>query len=264
MEHNALRVGLIGYGTIGQEVARLIAAYAGGEMVVVGALVRHARTDPSGLPIVTTRAALLAEHPGVVVEAAGHEGLREHGPAILRAGIDLLLVSTGVLADPAFLNELLDAARIGRAQARVVSGAIGALDALTAASVDGGITSVTHTMRRPAHSLLPAAEAATLTTVQEVFRGTARQAATRFPHFLNVAAAVALASNGLDQTEVVVLADPAIERSTHAVQAEGTFGKLRFEVENVPLNTSGGTGTRLVALSIVRALLARRAAFVIG
>ena len=51
---------------------------------------------------------------------------------------------------------------------------------------------------------------------------------------------------------------------SHAVQAEGTFGKLRFEVENVPLNTSGGTGTRLVALSIVRALLARRAAFVIG
>ena len=119
-------------------------------------------------------------------------------------------------------------------------------------------------MRRPPHSLLEASEATHLITVQEVFRGTARQAAVRFPHFLNVAAAVALASNGLDQTEVIVLADPTIQRSTHEIQAEGTFGKFRFEVENIPLNTSGGTGTRLVALSIVRALLSRRAYFVIG
>ncbi len=250
MEHDALRVGLIGYGTIGQEVNRLISEYVAEEMVVVGALTRHARTISSGPPIVTTRAALLAEHPEVVVEVAGHEGLREHGPAILHAGIDLLMVSTGALAEPGLMSDVLNAAQTGGAQARVVSGAIGALDALAAASIGGSITSVTHTMRRPAHSLLAASDAAKLTTAQEVFRGSAHQAAGRFPHFLNVAAAVALASNGLDQVEVIVLADPAIERSTHEIQAQGAFGKLRFEVENVPLSTSGGTGTRLVALRL--------------
>ena len=130
-EQQVLRVGLIGYGTIGQEVARLVAAHAAGEIVVVGALVRHARPPVPCPPIVTTQSALLAEQPHVVVEAAGHEGLREHGPAILRAGVDLLLVSTGALAEPAFLHEVLDEARTGGAQARVVSGAIGALDALT-------------------------------------------------------------------------------------------------------------------------------------
>jgi aspartate dehydrogenase len=183
---------------------------------------------------------------------------------MLRAGIDLLLVSTGALADPVFLEDMLDAARTGGARVRVISGAIGALDVLTAASVDGGISRVTHTMRRPPHSLLGALEATQLRAVREVFRGTARQAAVRFPHFLNVAAAVALASNGLDQTEVIVLADPTIQQSTHEIQAEGTFGKFQFKVENVPLSTSGGTGTRLVALSIVRALLSRHAYFVIG
>lgn len=264
MGHDALRIGLIGYGTIGQEVTRLITQYEAEEMVVVGVLTRHAHTPSSGLPMMTTRAALLAERPQVIVEAAGHDGLREHGPAILRAGIDLLMVSAGALAEPAFMNDLLNAAQAGGAQARVVSGAIGALDALTAASIGGSITRVTHTMRRPAHSLLAASEATNLTTAQEVFRGTARQAAVRFPHFLNIAAAVALASNGLDQTEVIVLADPGIERSTHEIRAEGAFGKLRFEVENVPLSTSSGTGTRLVALSIVQALLSRRASFVIG
>jgi aspartate dehydrogenase len=112
--------------------------------------------------------------------------------------------------------------------------------------------------------LLAAEKAAKLTTVSEVFRGTARQAVLRFPEFLNVAAAVALAGNGLDQTEVLVLADPTIERSTHEIQAEGAFGVFRFEIENVPLSTNSGTGTRLVALSLVRALLSRRAVFVIG
>jgi aspartate dehydrogenase len=265
MKQNALCVGLIGYGTIGQEVARLVTEHAAGEILLVGALVRHTtRARPSGPTIVTTRSALLAERPQVVVEVAGHEGLREHGPAILRAGIDLLLVSTGALAEPTVMNELLDAARAGGTQARVVSGAIGALDALAAASVAGKIARVIHTMRRPPQTLLASEEAAKLTAVHEVFRGNARQAVLQFPEFLNVAAAVALASNGLDQTEVLVLADPMLERSKHEIQAEGAFGKLRFEIENVPLSAVGGTGTRLVAMSIVRTLLSRRASFVIG
>lgn len=262
MKQNTLRVGLIGYGSIGQEVARLVTARADGEVTLIGALVRHAERDrPFGLPIFTTCAELLAKQPHVVVEVAGHEGLREHGPAILRSGIDLLLVSTGALAEPFVMNEMLNAARAGNAQARVVSGAIGALDALAAASVDHGITNVRHTMRRPPRSLLPSEEATKLTTAQEVFRGSARQAVLRYPEFLNVAAAVALAGKGFDQTEVLVLADPTIDRSTHEIQAEGAFGRLRFEVENVPLSTSGGTGTRLVALSIVRTLLSRHATF---
>ena len=48
----------------------------------------------------------------------------------------------------------------------------------------------------------------------------------------------------------------------HEIQAEGTFGNRRFEAENVPFSTSDETGTRLEALSIVRALLSRRASFV--
>src|SRR5260370_38500175 len=111
MEQQVLRVGLIGYGTIGQEVARLVAAHAAREIVVVGALVRHASTPSSGPPIVTTRSALLAERPHVVVEAAGHEGLREHGPAILGAGGDLLVIGPVDIAGPAFRTDALKTAR---------------------------------------------------------------------------------------------------------------------------------------------------------
>ena len=41
MEHHPLRVGLIGYGAIGQGVAQLVAERATADISLVGALVRH-------------------------------------------------------------------------------------------------------------------------------------------------------------------------------------------------------------------------------
>jgi aspartate dehydrogenase len=264
MMQERLRVGMIGYGAVGQEVVRLLEERAARSISLVGVLVRHQRElSPQRPQLFTTRSALLEAQPQIVIEAAGHEGLREHGEALLREGIDLLLISVGALADPAIMEALLEAARTGGAQIRIVSGAIGALDALAAASLGGEFTFVVHTMRKPPQELLSSQEASRLTDVQEVFRGSAREAALRYPKFLNVAAAVALASRGLDQTEVRVLADPGVERSIHEIVAEGSFGRLRFEIENTPIRSHGRSAS-LVAMSIVQALLQRHATFVIG
>lgn len=266
MESNRLRVGLIGYGGIGQEVARLVEKYFADNLLLVGALVRQTAIDRfPGPPLVTTCTALLATHPQIVVEVAGHAGLREHGAAILRAGINLLLVSTGALADERVMSELLEAAQQGGAQARVVSGAIGGLDAITSLSLGESIARVLHTLRKPPKVLLPPAEASKLTTIREVFYGTARQAVIQFPEFLNVAAAVALASRGFDQTEVRVVADPGVEQSVHEVLAEGAFGRLRFEVHYAPTTVDASPyATQLVAQSIVRTLRSRQLPFVIS
>jgi aspartate dehydrogenase len=209
-----------------------------------------------------TRSALLAEHPDVVVEVAGHAGLREHGPSILRAGIDLIFVSVGVLAEPELLQDMVDALHQSGARATIASGAIGGLDALAAASL-GGLTHVTHTMRRPPASLLPPEESARCTQEREIFRGSARDAVVQFPEFLNIAAAVALAGKGFDETEVRVLADPAIGYSLHEVQAKGEFGSLHLSIENRPI-PSHGRGARLVAMSIMHTLLMRSASLRIG
>src|SRR5919204_356811 len=100
----------------------------------------------------TSRRSGLAR-PGLVVEMGGHAALACHGPPILRAGVDLLMVSVGALADPAVETAIVEAARAGRSQARVACGAIGALDAIAAAAV-GGLERVTHTTRKPARTLL--------------------------------------------------------------------------------------------------------------
>ncbi len=264
MERGPLRVGMIGFGAIGQEVARLAAAHHADELAVVAALVRDpARArSVSGPPLVTTVAALLAAAPEVIAEVGGHDALRAHVPAALRAGCDVVLVSVGAFAVPEVLAECLAAARAGGGQMKVASGAIGALDAIAAAAV-GGLDRVTHTTRKPAYTLLPPDEAAALTEAREVFRGSAREGALRFPESINVAAAVSLAGAGLDRTEVVVLADPHIARNMHVVVATGAFGTLRFEIEGIPTEANPRTG-RLVAMSVLRTLLLRRAPLAVG
>lgn len=261
---DAIRVGLIGLGAIGCRVQQLVDEHHNDTINIIGAVVRdpqRARTANS-LPLLTTVAELMALKPDIVVEAAGHDALRQHGPEVLRAGCDLLFLGVGALANPQVETELLDAARAGGGRARVVSGAIGALDAISAAAI-GELRSVTHTTRKPARTLLPHDEADKLTEATEIFRGSAREGALLFPESINVAAAVSLAGVGLDATEVRVLADPAISRNRHEVEVEGDFGWLKFEVQGIPSDENPRTG-RLVAMSVVHQLLLLRAPLMIG
>ncbi|HEX9371928.1 MAG TPA: aspartate dehydrogenase [Roseiflexaceae bacterium] len=254
----ALRVGLIGLGTIGSGLLALLGP--ADDIEIVGALVRRPRADR--VPTLTALADLLSMQPEVVVEMAGHDALRCHGPHVLRAGVDLVILSVGALADPHLEAEIIVAARAGDSQAIVASGAIGGLDAIGAAAI-GGLERVTHTTRKPARALLPIGEAVALREPRELFRGTAREGALRFPENINVAAAVSLAGIGLDRTEVCVVADPALERNTHEVVAQGAFGELRFEIRGIPSDDNPRTG-RIVAMSVLHTLHRLRAPLVVG
>jgi aspartate dehydrogenase len=257
-----MRVGLIGLGTIARGVLELLQPADG--IDVVGALVAHPNKPRPGchVRLCTRIEDLLARKPEVVVELAGHAALRCHGPSVLRAGIDLLILAVGALADPDTELAIRRAAQQGRSRAIVISGGIGGLDAIASASA-GELRRVTHYTRKPARALLPPDEASALQEPRELFAGSAREGALKFPESINVAAAVSLAGIGLDRTEVKVIADPALERNRHEVVAEGDFGRLRFEIENVPTIDNPRTG-RLVAMSVVQALRRRQARLIIG
>jgi aspartate dehydrogenase len=182
---------------------------------------------------------------------------------VLRRGIDLLTVSNGALADAAFALELEEAARAGGAQLRLLSGAIGAMDALAAGAV-GGLESVVYTGRKPPAGWAGSAaeDVLDLGALREAavhFEGTAREAALRYPKNANVAATVALAGIGLDETRVRLIADPAATANRHEIEAVGAFGRFEFAIEGASL-PGNPASSALTAMSVVRAVRERLAA----
>ena len=85
-----------------------------------------------------------------------------------------------------------------------------------------------------------------------LFTGTAREAAMKFPANANVAATIALAGLGMDETMVELTVDPTINKNKHTIVAEGGFGQMTIELVGVPLPSNPKTST-LAALSVIRA-----------
>ena len=172
------------------------------------------------------------------------------------------VVSAGALAEPGLIESLEQAARAGKAQLELFAGAVGGIDALTAAKA-GGLDTVVYSGRKPpagwagsrAESVLDLSSVAEPT---RFFEGTAREAARQYPKNANVAATVALAGLGLDGTQVTLIADPGVDRNIHEVVAEGAFGRFRIELAGATLPGNPRTSA-LAAMSVVRAIRNRAA-----
>jgi aspartate dehydrogenase len=256
-EGGAMKLAVIGAGSIGGWViAGLARDGLGPDAVIVRG------SAPAGVHTVRSVAELPA---GIthLVDCAGHSGLAAHGPAALAAGIDVITLSLGALADDGLARALAEAAEDGGARLHLASGAIGALDALRAAAA-GGLQRVRYTGRKPPMGWAgsPAEDVldlATLTAPAAHFEGTAREAALRYPKNANVAAAVALAGLGFDDTQARLIADPAAAGNTHEIEAEGAFGRFRFEITgtSLPDNPRSSALAAMSALAEVRRLRAR-------
>ena len=193
-----------------------------------------------------------------MIDCAGHAALLAHGPDILRSGTDLTTVSLGALADADVYRRLQQAATEGGATLHLVSGAIGALDCLRAARI-GGLQSVTYVGRKPPRSWRGSPAEAKLdldkltTGAETHFDGSARVAASEYPKNANVAAAVALAGIGFDDTRVKLIADPGVTENIHEIQAAGEFGSFSFEIRGHSL-PNNPRSSALAAMSVISKL----------
>jgi aspartate dehydrogenase len=96
-----------------------------------------------------------------------------------------------------------------------------------------------------------------------LFEGSAREAAKLFPQNLNVAATIALAGAGMDNTQVSVVVDPAAKGNMHTLTATGSFGSLSAQIMNRPSPTNPKTSW-VVGLSIISNLDRYFAPIVVG
>jgi aspartate dehydrogenase len=229
----SLSIALIGQGAIGQWITE--------------------RLDPK--PMIVKRGDKLPS-VDLVVELAGHGALQQYGVAVLEQGSDLIITSIGALADRALWESLQKAAR--RSKILLPAGAIAGIDALSAAK-RGGLTSVRYSSRKP-----PASFGENLSSDREtvLFEGNARDAALQFPKNANVAATIALAGIGFDNTEVRIVADPTVTQNIHILEAEGAFGSFSMRIAGKPL-PGNPRSSSLTAMSVLRCIENRDLAIVL-
>lgn len=252
-------VALIGYGAIAQEVC---AAMRGDEnirveqvLVSAGKIQAVQERLPEGVTAIE-QLSDLSPRVGFVLECAGHDAVRSLGPAVLARGVDLGILSVGVLAEDPVLDELRAASLRNGCRAQVIAGAIGGIDALAAAGQC--LETVTYTARKPPLSWRgsPAEETHDLAKIDKatpIFSGSAREAALRFPKNANVVATVALAGTGFEETKVTLMADPEAKGNTHEIIATGGGYDLRYATTGAALQANPRTSA-LTALSAVRAI----------
>lgn len=254
------RIGLLGCGAMGTAIAE--AVWSG--RVPGAELGRLYDADASRSELLAKKLAgvevagnahLLSSRPvDLVVEAASQEAVRNAGLSVLQNRSDLVVMSVGALLDEPVREVLCQACSDFSRSVYVPSGAVAGLDALGAVRAE--TETVTLTTTKPPAALRGApffgGKEPQLDGPATVFEGTANEAVKLFPANVNVAASVALASAGGERTRVRLVADPSASRNTHVVEAEGRFGRLRVEVENVP--SENPRTSRLAALSCVEAL----------
>ena len=254
-----MKIGIIGEGAIGSYVRDQLRERG---HIVRAILVRPERLqNPAAEGDNTDYVSAVDDLPDDIehmIDCAGHSALRSYGPEILRCGLDLTTVSIGALADAGLYQSLEKAAIEGDAKLHLAGGAIGALDCLLAARV-GQLHSVTYVGRKPPQGW-KGSPAETRLDLDKLdagaavhFDGSARIAATEYPKNANVAAAVALAGLGFDDTQVKLIADPDIDENIHEIQASGDFGRFSFEIRGHSL-PDNPRSSALAAMSVVSKL----------
>ncbi len=258
------RIGIIGFGAIGGALLEAWRARPVQGHVLAALLVRphqreeaQRRCEPAGVRVCTAIDEFLAEDLQLALEVAGQGAVREHGQRILGAGVELILVSVGALADAALAQGLEEAAAQGRSRLSLPVGAIAGLDGLRSMR-RAGLSKVKYTSTKPPASWkdTPADGAFRLDELKAatvIFSGTAAEAARLYPKNANLAAAVAMAGLGLEHTQVELIADPFSTRNIGRIDAEGACASMTLVLGGQSAADNPKT-SQITGMSILAAL----------
>jgi len=238
-----VRVGLVGCGTIGSQLARAIDRHYRHAARVV-ALHDSVRTHATALqrrlahrPILCSLPQLIRKSQ-LVIEAASVEVAADVVTRSLRSNRDVIVMSVGgLLLDQTWRR----VARRSRGRVYIPSGALAGIDGVRAMAI-GKIRRVRLTTRKPPQAFAEAPYVRSrglhlehLTQPSIIFEGTAHRVVQAFPQNTNVAAVLTLASGvSPSRARIRVIADPTIHRNVHELEVEGDCGRILCQVHSDP------------------------------
>lgn len=232
------RIGIIGFGFIGFELAKVIDKSKEMELTAVAEKntsqikkIEHLKHKPAIVSIND-----VIERSDLIIEAAHPDAVKEILLKAIEKKKALMIMSTGGLVGN---EELLDRAEKNNIKIYLPSGAICGLDGIKAIS-NAKIEKITLTTTKPPKGLEGAPfilenkiDLEIIKKKTKLFEGSVEEAVKAFPTNINVCATLALAGDR-KKTTIQIYADPNATKNIHEIKAEGDFGITTTKTENMP------------------------------
>ncbi len=253
-----VRVGVIGLGFVGSEIARRL---AGGCVPGLGlAFAWHRgegdRANPEGVPpgaLLHDLDAVEATHPDLIIEAAHPDVTRAHGERLVTLA-DYVPLSVTALADDALRERLAAVASAHGTRVLLPHGAL--VGAGSLAEWRDHWRSVTFRMEKPPTSLGMGVAGMDIAHGRRtvVHDGSVRSIAARFPRNVNAMVVGALVTIGLDRARGVMVVDPRLAELRFTIEARGSDGsRLRIRRRQPAVGVSGTEMAEAAWASVVAA-----------
>ena len=268
MSSSAPRVLLLGFGAIGRQLVTLFDLSEFEVSAFVRDAAPHHERGTLGVSLYDDNLAELIDAHDIVVECAGVPAAKEHGPAVIASGKDLVLTSVGALADPDARRALL----AGPGKVHVTSGAIGGFDLWAALAESNAADTVKIRTTKNAEALIQdwmnddeRAELENATEPFVLFSGRPADAIAKFPGNVNVSIALAWATRGrgasddellersLERVTVELVASPKLVDTRHDIEVSGSAGTFSLVSESGP-NPVNPKTSAITALSVAHTL----------
>ncbi|MCM8819389.1 MAG: DUF108 domain-containing protein [Candidatus Omnitrophica bacterium] len=253
---NKIKIGIVGCGAIGSEVAVFIEKALKDKTILWGVcdkdiekaenLVSRLKTSPRICEI-----DVLLKNADLIIECASVEAASYLLARTLTFKKDLIILSVGALIGA---KKILEKAQKYNIKIYVPSGAICGIDGIGALSL-GKIKKITLISSKPPtgfvqNKYLEKKNIDVLRLKKEtvIFKGSVKEAIKYFPQNINVAATLYLASLH-SNIDVYIKVNPKIKRNIHFITVQSDTTKLTIAVENIPSKINPKTSS-LAILSV--------------
>jgi aspartate dehydrogenase len=276
------KVGIIGFGTIGYQIARSIdSGYLSLARLSFIVDLSSERLEVAKKLFTNEKPTMFSDpdllfdsesykSTQIIVESASGAAVRQYAKQILSDGKYLIIFSVGELVDDTLLKELESEAARHTGVIHIPTGAIAGIDAIRSARNNLHEITITTTKNpkslagAPYFDIFEDIHLQELSNRTVLYDGDVREAVKLFPSNVNVFAALALATGNIAKIKVKIVADPNIKVNRHEIDVRGDFGVLQIVASNIPHPENPRTSTLAVLSAVETVRSACNETFKIG